>query len=194
MVRLYEDTPETRIAVHEAGHLIVLWACTYVTAIRHAAVDISDTADDARAGVVDATMRDDALYTDDGIWCRLVATLAGVAAEGLTYGNSIGHAGDVPRARQLAQELLARRYPLPASRESLRLPEGLEGLGPQIALGQAWRVLESHRAAFDRAVAFLLDKRHVNEAEIIEALGPRGGRAAFGGLFFLDGDADPGQG
>jgi hypothetical protein len=186
---LYADTPETRIAVHEAGHLIVLWVCSYVTKIEGAS--ISDQ-ENGIAGVVEAPMRDDALYTDDGIWCRLVATLAGVAAEGLVYGGSIGHAGDVPRARQLVEELLARRYTLPASRGAgLRLPEGLEGDGPLAALAQAWRILGSS-ALFKPAVELLQAKRRVSEAEIVEALGPR--PEVVGGLFALDDDVDPGQG
>lgn len=170
------DTLETRIAVHETGHLVVAWSCSAISAIT------SVTADSAKsAGRTEAKFNRQHTATEDGLWCQLVLTLAGAAAEARTFGTSVGHLRDAQEALVLAEQLAkigftSKEQKLAIDSE-VRLPiilGSVEGLAlTRAAFTLAWRLIEAKGLAFDRVVSVLITKKTLDESDLRPMLGSR---------------------
>ena len=69
---------QNRAAVHEAGHTLAAWCCTLVEAVD------SVTIEKKEGGYI--LYRQNTANTDEGVWCALVITLCGLAAEISEFG------------------------------------------------------------------------------------------------------------
>jgi ATP-dependent Zn protease len=182
--RRRKDDVEGRVAVHECGHLVALWACTNVSVIHEVSLRGLDEGASVGqvAGHVHSAMFDDDDFTMGGNWCRMVVFCAGAAAEGYVFdGTSGGHGLDIDKAILLARELVARGFKPPALEgPTLKLQIGkLETASTKenelvlAAFRQAWRLIEVAGDDFDKVVDLLIEKRTLKEADVQRVLGSR---------------------
>lgn len=179
-VPAFIETEEIRTAVHEAGHVVVMWAHTSLLQINHATIDAP-----GGGGLVSHKNSTDCDDRDYG-WCMTVVKLAGIAAETYVFGRSHARNAreDLICARQHADQALGCEAPweLPdpklskvalgrAFRDPLT-PDELRVL--QYAYTTARFIIDGRRGAYYRLVSLLLTKRTISHGEIEEVLGWRG--------------------
>ena len=180
------DTLVAHLAVHETGHLVVLWACTATEAIGPIWIDPNATTPGAVAGTVVAgvvTTEPDLGSAEDSacLWCHLVVLLAGVASEALVFGGVVGQRGDVERALVVAETLVAKGFEPPrtvwsGSIGSVESPLVLV----EAAFLQAWSLIEKCGPRFDEVVRLLLEKGSLEESDLTPILGERLSTKALG--------------
>lgn len=182
--RLLDATERHRIAVHEAGHALVVSATGRVADIHRISVV---TRGRALGSLALGSDRDAVLLTQDQLQAQLASAMSGRAAEELVFGApSTGSEADLEHATNLARDIVAR-YGMSQRLGRMRLLDhdadaylgsapGLQRLsGPfheqvdtevrrllEEAFHQATAILETHRALLDEIVAELL------EAETLE--------------------------
>jgi len=185
------DTPDTRAAVHEAGHTLVAWYCTAVTDVYLVSIDVAP--EDPRAGFVSYRMA-----ACPAAWaaCTLVVRLAGLAAELLAFGtfNARESGRDLASAREVAEELVSSGRSLPAAWSRVTGPAPPFAAmfevapAPEVAevLAQAYRVARALLvASAPRHTALtgsLLHGRRLVSRDVERALGSRVG-VRLAGLF-----------
>jgi hypothetical protein len=170
------DTDDTRMAVHEAGHALAAWRCTVVTHVHRASLE----------------GRDGGFVTYDFIadpspahaWCKLVITLAGIAAELAVFSRARSGPAekDLLHARKLSRLLVHACPPwsdaaaapdLPFERLfRAPLPPG-ERAVLQRAYAKARALVRDSRAAHGRLTSLLLHRRTVPGDALPRVLGPR---------------------
>jgi len=173
--RPFTDTPECRIAVHEAGHAVAAWSCTCVTGM------IIATIETETGGVVEYTIHSS--ETPDGMWCLLTITLAGVAAETFVHGKAgtLSSETDLIKARKLAEQIAAKGWASPWKLEGevpkfdiydppLK-PQEVEVL--QHSFRMAKHIVRAHDRQFHRMVVLLLTHKTVRESDVENVLGRR---------------------
>jgi ATP-dependent Zn protease len=170
------DSNECRMAVHEAGHALVAWACSTV-------LDIHDVTIELKTGG-HVHYRRWVKEEPDYHWCDGVVSLSGLAAELLVYAKTKSK----PAEKDLTDALAAVRQVGESRPPWGRLPTLIHpSFAPAFAtrpsnaelaaLGQCYsmarHVIVSHGDKLDRLVALLLTKRTVTEKEIESLLGGR---------------------
>ena len=175
------DTPECRLAVHEAGHAVAGWCCTLVGEVTVATIE------DKSGGFVRHSYY--AIGGPEAEWCEMVISLAGIAAEAMVYSRwrTAGSEGDLSRALALAKSIDARGQeslpwdrlgfaagPVPDFTKMFKaeLPTAvLENLEEGYRMTR--QVLRSHGSRFFKMVTLLLTKRAVTRFDMERALGKR---------------------
>ena len=181
--KAFIDTTECRMAVHEAGHAVAAWACTYVTEMTVASIETKT------GGVVEYVIH--STEKPDGMWCALVITFAGVAAEAFVHGkaSSMAAESDLLKARALAKKLVDRAVPppwtplegsTPAFEKLYKNP--LEAAEIEV-LKHGYRMARHSGQQFHRMVMMLLTKKTMRESDVENVLGGRT-FTKFSGLFF----------
>lgn len=178
------DTEKYRIAVHEAGHAITAWWCSAVTDINHVIID-------NHRGHVDMTIKNNTL---DAIWCNLVITLAGLAAETTIYRNvrSGPAATDLLAARELVNILIKNGSTSPSwkinhSSTTLSFEKMFQAPVSEIekkvmdaGYQHARYLLEQYFNDHHRLVVHLLQHRRVSGMEMETLFGNRTSTTMFG--------------
>ncbi len=150
---LLSEAQRRRVAYHEAGHALA------AAAFGHEVHRVSIVARGRRLGAVGMERDDAGISTRSHLLHRLVADLAGTAAEELALGEaSTGAEDDLEAASALARDLVGR-FGMSPSIGRVRLlaqdvdagPGGEPGLRP---------LAPSTHAAFDAEVRRLLDEAH----------------------------------
>ena len=174
------DTQECRLAVHEAGHAVAGWCCTLVGEVSVATIEDKD------GGLVKHTFY--AVPGPAALWCEMVISLAGVAAEAMVYSRwrTKGSERDLARALGYAEQIgAAGQAGLPWDKLSpggkvpdfgkmygaRPSPEALENLGEGYRMTR--KVLRSHGSGFFKMVSLLLTKRAVTNFDMERVLGKR---------------------
>jgi cell division protease FtsH len=94
----------TRIAYHEGGHAIVAAALGDGDEVHRVSI-----LDGGGLGATGIQRKEESLYTADQLYERLVATMAGLAAEELVLGQlSTGAEGDLEEATEIARDMIGR--------------------------------------------------------------------------------------
>ena len=170
-------TPECRMAVHEAGHAVAAWACTYVTEMTVATIETKT------GGVVEYMIH--STEKPDGMWCELVITFAGVAAEAWVHGkaSSMAAESDLLKVRALAKKLADHAVsppwtPLDGSTPSFEklYKNPLEDAELEVlkhGYRMARHVVRSSDHRFHHMVVLLLTKKTVRESDVENVLGHR---------------------
>ena len=175
------DTPECRLAVHEAGHAVAGWCCTLVGEVTVATIE------DKSGGFVRHSYY--AIGGPEAEWCEMVISFAGVTAEAMVYSRwrTAGSEGDLSRALALAKSIDARGQerlpwdklgssagPTPDFKKMFKAqlsPAVLENLEEGYRMTR--QVLRSHGSRFFKMVTLLLTKRAVTRFDMERALGKR---------------------
>jgi len=168
-----------RVATHEVGHLIALWACPF-------AIDIIEARVDER-GDGEVLWTFPSHDTKNLLWSRLVIGLAGIAAELAVYGTfRSGHSkADLSRAREVAETLAMMGSVAPswmADGPSPELPFEQVFAEPlrfneirllQAAYGKARALILARPEVRDRLALRLAKTRRLSCEDIAAELGPR---------------------
>ena len=174
------DNLNTRLAVHEAGHAITAWWCSGVDQVKLITIE------EPTGGKIYLNFNPRAKNI---LWCDLVITLAGIAAELSVYSKvrSKPAEKDLTIARDLARQLAgkgatsppwsvkhSKDYSLSFGKMYHSTPSDLE----QEILKEGYRharfLLNKRSGHFDRLVSFLLLHRSVKEEQAAEILDDRG--------------------
>jgi ATP-dependent Zn protease len=169
---------QNRAAVHEAGHTLAAWCCTLVDTVD------SVTIERPEGGHV--LYRQNVADTTEGVWCELVITLAGLAAEISEFNviRSGESESDLQKSLASAKNL--------ASNGSTKSPWGtfsrektlkfknmyrdLEPVHEQI-LAEAYtmchEIIEAHGNKFYKLVSVLLTKKTISQSDLESVLGNR---------------------
>lgn len=178
---IFQDTPDTvdhRLAVHEAGHAVAVWWCTAVKCVHEVTID-SPTGGHVSYDI----LSDDGA---DATWCRLVITLAGIAAELSVWPQfrSGASSADLAKARVEAGKIVAMgAYTPPWGPDGTRSPAfaemyrrelgGVERIILERGYQRAKDLIAARVKDHTRLVVFLLVDRTVNEKKIAEIFGDR---------------------
>jgi len=168
------DTQEAKTAIHEAGLVVAAWFCTFVDEITLA--QIHDEGGDVRHVVRGSS--------EAVAWCRMVITLAGVAAEAHVYRRwrSGESSFDLSRVREVARTISGTRPPWHTLR--LAAHHGIDkAYAPplttseadviQAAYAMARHLLVRHEIRLYRTAGLLLHRRSITQADLVAALGSR---------------------
>ena len=157
------DTVDTRMGVHEAGHLICAWYCTHVVKIN------SVTIEGKNGGRVEHMYRFP--FFGSGSPNRagmLVIGLGGIAAEGMVFGtfHSAPAESDLQRALVLSKELSSegREWPWEEASEGKVPPFG-KMFSCELKPRELYFLTSAYR--FARA---LLARRYVEHGKVASAL------------------------
>lgn len=170
------DLPEIRTAVHEAGHAIAVWCCTLVTDVSAVVVK-----KEGREGYV----RFEKVVTETprALWCELVISLSGVAAEAMIYkrGRSADSREDLERALVFAERIGRADAPwktssgptfdfskIYASPPSPHVVRNLE-----TGYRMAKRILHANENRFYGLVSALITKKKLTKKDLESLLGSR---------------------
>lgn len=170
------DTLETRLAVHEAGHGIVILRCTLVRSVEQITIE-------GETPYVSYY-----LLGEDVPWCALAISLAGMAGEMMTFrsmrsGTSLH---DLQKARELAGRILKASHQVPpwpwvtTDRSPDFAAMFSEPLHPDEAMilrlgyAKARAILTEHAGAHGYLAAMLLSHRTVSSETLTRWFGHRG--------------------
>ena len=168
------------IAIHEAGHTLLAWACTLVREIT--SVDTLQHKDGGKGGATRFTMY---AQTINGMWSELVITLGGIAAEVNTYGQFrvIEVPEDLTSAWELSQKLanqqqllapwkLPKTLTIPFSKIYRKVSSDQIVILEQAYL-MANHLLLTHEQRFSQLMSSLVNKPILNTKQVDEVLGER---------------------
>jgi len=175
------DTPECRLAVHEAGHAVAGWCCTLVGEVSVATIE------DKNGGFVRHSYY--AIGGPEAEWCEMVISFAGIAAEAMVYSRwrTRGSEGDLSRVLECAKKIGAEgQANLPWDKLGSvdgSVPDFKKMFKGELApfvlenLEEGYRmtrcVLRSHGSRFFKMVQLLLTKKAVTRFDMERALGKR---------------------
>jgi cell division protease FtsH len=191
--RVLTEEERRRAAYHEIGHVVVAAALGRTEDLHRVSVL-------ARGRTIAAATfgdRDSSLLTRTELRGQLVATLGGVAAEQLIFGEgSTGAEQDVEHATDLARDMVARygmsdalgpvRYMVKGGEGFLGDETPLADLSPETqqaveheirvlvedAQTEATRILQAHRTELDELTARLEQEETLEDTVLEEALAP----------------------
>ena len=191
--RVLTEEERRRAAYHEIGHVVVAAALGRTEDLHRVSVL-------ARGRTIAAATfgdRDSSLLTKTELRTQLVATLGGVAAEQLIFGEgSTGAEQDVEHATDLARDMVAKygmsdalgmvRYMVKAGEGFLGDETPLADLSPETrqaveseirrlvedAQTEATAILREHRAELDALTARLEEEETLEDTVLEEALAP----------------------
>jgi hypothetical protein len=175
------DTPETRRAVHEAGHGIVVLRCTLVSEIQHVTIEEVPKSASKNPHI---SYR---IRSEEVPWCALVISLAGMAGEMMAFSTSRSGTSrhDLTEARDAVREILKSPHRLPpwpplttpwpdfAAMFSYPL-QAEEVAILRAAYAKARAILEEHRGPHGYLTAMLLTCRTVPGSALYQWFGHRG--------------------
>lgn len=168
------------IAVHEAGHTLLAWACTLVCEIT--CVDTLQHKDGGRGGT---TIFKIYAKTVRGMWSELVITLAGIAAEVNIYGKfqaqevseDLISAWELSRKLVNQQQLLApwklpKTPTIPFSKIYRKVsPDQILIL--EQAYAMAGHLLITHKQRYHQLMSSLINYQILDNQKVSEVLGKR---------------------
>jgi hypothetical protein len=171
------ETPYIRAAVHEAGHVVAAWSCTFVRNMPEVLVRMEGS------GHVQIAYFN--IGKPDERWCYLAILLAGAAAEATIFkkGRSAQAASDLRAALAEAKAIGDASPPWKpietgASIDFVRLFQ--EPLDPKVlgVLVQGYRmskrlVLRKRARPFHQTVSMLIASGRASEAQLEKILGSR---------------------
>jgi len=170
----FPETRETKTAIHEAGHTIAAWFCTFIDDVKSARIE-------ANGGEV---RHSSSAFGADFTWCRMVIALAGVAAEAKVYKRwRSGEAKeDLMRVREFATKVVGTKPPWGVL---FAPPQGFESVykSPlssdeshviRSAYAMARLLLDKHEIRLYRCAGLLLHRRKITSSDLTAALGSRG--------------------
>lgn len=176
----YQYPIKYRITTHEAGHTLAAWACTLVGEIT--SINTIEGKDGGRGGLTCFTIYG---KTIRGMWCDLVITLAGIAAEANIYGRfrSIEAEEDLKIAWKLSQQLASQNQ-LVAPWELPQTPNlSFDKIYKQVSLDQkiileqayvmARHLLLKHKQRYSQLMNSLIEHPILTEQEVNNVLGAR---------------------
>ena len=170
------STQEVKTAIHEAGLVVAAWFCTFVDEVSLAQIH----SEGGEVTHVTSGTPDDI----DVTWCRIVMSLAGVAAEAHVYRRWRARESsyDLSRVRVFAKTVANTTPPW----RKLKLPEhrGVDkAYTPELsqdeadvvraAYAMARHLLVRHESRLYRTAGLLLHRRRVTQADLTAALGSR---------------------
>ena len=165
--RLREQRDLRRTAIHEAGHLIVAWACSSVERVEEARID-------AAGGHVRL------VYRGRSLWSQLVVKLSGVAAETLVYsrGPARDAKQDLLLSLGIATSLVGTEPPWPALDEPylnfVRLYDVPITVAEEVVLQRGYqmarRICRTHRSMLETMANLLLQRHEVTADDLTTAL------------------------
>lgn len=169
---------ENRAAVHEAGHTIAAWCCTLVPSVDRVSIEVKT------GGITEYLVYDQEAH--EGIWCSIVISLAGIAAEIAAWGKmrSMECESDLQKALKNAKILVADGHteppwkvsPRSASLKFEKIFRELDAEHGQVlsdCYHMAHSILEAHGNNFHKVVSLLLTKKTVRTGDIEAILGQR---------------------
>lgn len=171
------ETPYIRAAVHEAGHVVAAWSCTFVREMPEVLVRMEGS------GHVQIAYFN--IGETDERWCYLAILLAGAAAEATIFkkGRSAGAASDLRAALAEAKAIGDALPPwkeIKAGRSIDFVRLFRERLDPKVlaVLVQGYRmskqlVLRKKARPFHQTVSMLLISGRASEAQLEKILGSR---------------------
>jgi ATP-dependent Zn protease len=167
-------TDETKTAIHEAGHVIAAWFCTFVD-------DVKLARSEATGGEVQYTVHD--VNIASVAWCRMVIALAGVAAEARVFKRwrSIESRSDLNRARELCARVVGTKPPWEALEPAPQHFESAfeatlsksEAEAIRHAYAMAKLLVQKHEIRLYRCAGLLLHRRVVSNTDLKAVFGSR---------------------
>lgn len=168
------DTQDAKTAIHEAGHMVAAWFCTFIDDVKSARIA-------ATGGTVEYTVIDTEFAPV--MWCRMVIALAGVAAEARVFKRwrSIEARDDLRRARELSAYVVGTTPPWKALESKRHLVEAAytpalsenEAEAIRHAYAMARLLVEKHEIRLYRCAGLLLHRRTLTSADLTAAFGRR---------------------
>jgi cell division protease FtsH len=196
-----EPAEKRRVAVHEAGHAVVAHFARGADVLQRVTIIPRGM---ALGATQQAPQSDKHLMTQGEIESQLAVLMGGRAAERLILGEtSSGAAHDLKQATEIAVKMVAHygmserlgpvfhehRTEHPFLGQTLATEGGTSDATVHLIEEEARKILEramlaaerlinEHRAGYDRLVAALLERESVEKEEIVTLLGPSSGPAA----------------
>jgi len=172
------NTFQNRAAVHEAGHAIVAWACTWVSTVDSVSIEEKD------GGSTCFRLKSD--DSPEEMWCNLVISLAGIAAEVGAFKrmHSTESKGDLVKSLALSEKLaklnqVTPPWKVPEREKSLPFDKIFRSLDhdQKVILTHAYHVahgvIDSHGAHYYKLVSLLLTKKTISSSDMESILGKR---------------------
>ncbi|MFI3254036.1 MAG: AAA family ATPase [Eubacteriales bacterium] len=162
----YEEEAFWRIAVHEVGHGLVQMRNFPKSKIEK--ITIKPEANGA-LGYMQRELELGTLYTKEEYCKKIAVSMAGLAAETVTYGNyADGGSSDIKSATNVAKHMIQSlgmsKYGFAGSgdkkEETAEINEMLEQ-----EYQNAMKLIEKEKVSFDKAVDYLMEKKVITEEE-----------------------------